>query len=93
MAGQGTTNVETRKSVVLPVILSETDVKPNKMHESIRHLEINPNIYIEMQKSIVVSTCSIARQFLQGNQENGGLRNRSPQFSTPNIQSEKKKYL
>lgn len=53
------------KVLILPIILSVTGVIPNKLHDSIRILEINPNIYIEMQKSVIISTCSIVRQFLQ----------------------------
>ncbi|KAL1461990.1 hypothetical protein WDU94_013846 [Cyamophila willieti] len=49
---------------VIPVIISSTGVIPRKLHESLKMLHMKKNMYIPMQKSVIINTCSIVRRFL-----------------------------
>ncbi|KAK4875475.1 hypothetical protein RN001_011897 [Aquatica leii] len=49
---------------VVPIMLSATGVIPHNLHKCIETLELHRNIYIQLQKSIIIDTCSITRKFL-----------------------------
>ncbi|KAI5699149.1 hypothetical protein M8J77_002112 [Diaphorina citri] len=49
---------------ILPIIISATGVIPKTLHESLKILNLNKNMYIQMQKSVIINTCSIVRRFL-----------------------------
>lgn len=49
---------------IVPVIISSTGVIPRKLHESLKMLQMKKNMYIQMQKSVIINTCSIVRRFL-----------------------------
>lgn len=52
------------KVVVVPIVISATGLVPKTIHNSLQILEIDKNGYIELQKSVIYSTCHIVRKFL-----------------------------
>jgi hypothetical protein len=50
--------------IIVPIIISATGVIPKSLHRSIATLHLDPNIYILLQKTIVINTTSIVRRFL-----------------------------
>lgn len=50
----------------IPLIISATGVVPKHLHSqrALAGLELLPNTYIGMQKSVLTHTCSLTRQFL-----------------------------
>lgn len=51
-----------------PIIISTTGVIPTSLHEYIGALQLPPNIYIRLQKSVIIDTCSLTRKFLNSSQ-------------------------
>jgi Reverse transcriptase (RNA-dependent DNA polymerase) len=51
------------KVTVVPLIISANGIVPRKLHDSIKTIDLQPNIYIEMQKAIILNTCRIVRKF------------------------------
>ena len=49
---------------VIPIVISSTGVIPKSLSQSLKRLNLHPNTYIQMQKSVILGTCSIARIFL-----------------------------
>ena len=49
---------------VIPIVISSTGVIPKSLSQNLKRLDLHPNIYIQMQKSVILGTCSIARNFL-----------------------------
>jgi hypothetical protein len=49
---------------IVPVIISATGVITKSLHQSIATLHLDPNIYILLQKTIVINTTTIVRRFL-----------------------------
>jgi len=51
---------------MIPIILviSSTGVIPTPLSQSLTRLNLHPNTYIQMQKSVILGTCSIPRNFL-----------------------------
>ena len=49
---------------VIPLATSSTGVIPKSLPQSLRRLNLHPNTYIQMQKSVILGTCSIVRNFL-----------------------------
>jgi hypothetical protein len=50
--------------IIVPIIISATGVIPKNLHQSIATLHLDPNIYILLQKTIVINTTTIVRRFL-----------------------------
>ena len=50
--------------IVIPIVISDIGLIPNSLFENLRILDLNSNIYIQMQKAVILSTCSIVRKFL-----------------------------
>jgi len=48
---------------VIPIVIS-TGVIPKPLSQSLTRLNLNPNTYIQLQKSVILGTCSIVRNFL-----------------------------
>jgi hypothetical protein len=48
---------------VIPIVIS-TGVIPKSLSQSLKRLNVHPNTYIQMQKSVFLGTCSIVRNFL-----------------------------
>jgi hypothetical protein len=49
---------------VIPKVISYTEVIPKSLSQNLKRLNLHPNTYIQLQKSIILGTCSIVRNFL-----------------------------
>jgi len=49
---------------VIPIVISSTGVIPKSLSQSLTRLNLHPNTYIQLQKSVILGTCSIVRNFL-----------------------------
>ena len=49
---------------VIPIVISSTGVIPKSLSRSLKRLGLHPNTYIQMQKSVILCTCPIVRNFL-----------------------------
>jgi len=51
---------------VIPIVISPTGVIPKSLSQSLTKLNLHPNTYIlvHLQKSVILGTCSIVRNFL-----------------------------
>jgi len=49
---------------VIPIVILSTGVIPNSLTQSLTRLNLHPNTYIQLKKSIILGTCSIVRNFL-----------------------------
>jgi hypothetical protein len=52
---------------VIPIVISSTGVIPKSLSQSLRGLNLHPNTYIQIQKSVILGTYSIVRNFLNHN--------------------------
>jgi hypothetical protein len=50
---------------VIPIAIPSTGVIPKLLSQSLKKPNLHPNTYIQMQKSVILSTCSIVRNFLK----------------------------
>ena len=48
---------------VIPIVISSTGVIPKSLSQSQTKLNLHPNKYIHLQKSVILGTCSIVRNF------------------------------
>jgi hypothetical protein len=49
---------------VIPLVISSTAVITKSLLQNLKRLNMHPNTWIEMQKSVILGTCSIVRNFL-----------------------------
>jgi hypothetical protein len=49
---------------VLPVVISATGLIPKNIHNTLRHLGLSTACLVEMQKAVILDTCSTVRKFL-----------------------------
>jgi len=49
---------------VTPIVTSSTGVIPKSLSQSLTRLNLHPNTYTQLQKSVILGTCSILRDFL-----------------------------
>jgi hypothetical protein len=42
---------------VIPIIISSTGVVPKSLSQRLKRLNLHPNAYIQMQKSVILCTC------------------------------------
>jgi hypothetical protein len=49
---------------VIPIVISSTGVIPKSLSQSLTRLNLHPNTYKQIQKSLILGTCSIVRNFL-----------------------------
>jgi len=49
---------------VIPIVISSTGVIPKSLSQSLTRLNLHLNTYIHLQKSVILGTCSIVRNFL-----------------------------
>ena len=49
---------------VIPIVISSTGVIPKSLSQSLTRLNLHPNTYMQLQKSVILGTCSIVRNFL-----------------------------
>jgi len=48
---------------VIPLVISSTGVIPKSLSQSLTRLNLHPNTYTQLQKSVILGTCSIVRNF------------------------------
>ena len=53
-----------KTAYIKPLVLSITGIIPNKLHKSLKLLNLWPGLYILMQKALVLNTFCIVRKFL-----------------------------
>jgi len=49
---------------VIPIVISSMGVILGSLSQSLTRLNLHPNTYIQLQKSVILDTCSIVRNFL-----------------------------
>jgi len=49
---------------VIPIVISSMGVIPKSLSQSLTTLNLHLNTYIQLQKSVILGTCSIVRNFL-----------------------------
>jgi len=49
---------------VIPVVISSTGVIQKSLSQSLTRLNLHPNTYTQMQKSVILGTRSIVRNFI-----------------------------
>jgi len=49
---------------VIPIVISSAGVIPKSLSQSLTRLNLHPNTYIQLQKSVILGTCSTVRNFL-----------------------------
>jgi len=49
---------------MIQIVISSTGVIPKSLSQSLRRLNLHPNTYIQLQKSVILGICSIVRKFL-----------------------------
>ena len=49
---------------VIPIVISSTGVIPKSLSQSLTTLNLHHNTYIQLQKSVILDTCSTVRNFL-----------------------------
>jgi len=49
---------------VIPIVMSFTGAIPKSLSQSLTRFNLHPNTYIQLQKSVILGTCSIVRNFL-----------------------------
>jgi len=53
-----------RAAQAIPIVISSTGVIPKSLSQSLTTLNLHPNTYIQLQKSVILGTSSIVRNFL-----------------------------
>jgi len=54
-------------ALVISLVISSTGVIPKSLTQSLKKRNLHPSTYIQMQKSVILGTCSIVRNFLNYN--------------------------
>jgi hypothetical protein len=49
---------------VIPIVISSTGVIPKSLSQSLTRLNLHLNTFIQLQKSVILGTCSTVRNFL-----------------------------
>jgi hypothetical protein len=49
---------------MISLVISSIGVIPKSLPQSLKRLNLHPNTYIQIQKSVILGTCSIVRNFL-----------------------------
>jgi hypothetical protein len=45
--------------IIVPIVISATGIIPKSPSQSLKGLNLHPNTYIQMQKVVILGTCSI----------------------------------
>jgi len=59
-----TTTSKQKAAQVIPIVISPTGVIPKSLSQSLTRLNLHPNTDMQMQKSVILGTCSIVGNFL-----------------------------
>jgi hypothetical protein len=57
------------KNSILPFIISATGIVPQSLFKNLKILDLENTLVVEIQKSILLYSCHIARKFLNINTE------------------------
>jgi len=49
---------------VIPIVILSKGIIPKSLSQSLTRLNLHPNMYLQLQKSVILGTCSIVRNFL-----------------------------
>jgi len=49
---------------LIQIVIASTGVIPKSLSQSLTTLHLHPNTYIQLQRSVILDTCSIVRNFL-----------------------------
>jgi hypothetical protein len=49
---------------IIPINAIHNGIIPNKLHDSLKLLNLRPALYIPMHKAVILNTCCIARKLL-----------------------------
>jgi hypothetical protein len=49
---------------LVPIVIAAVGIIPTSLSQSLKRLNLHPNTYIQMQKVVILGTCSIVRNFL-----------------------------
>jgi hypothetical protein len=49
---------------VVPIVISAMGIIPKSLSQSLKRLNLHPSTYIQMQKVVILGTCSTVRNFL-----------------------------
>jgi hypothetical protein len=55
---------EQNTAQMIPLVISSPGVIPKSLSQSLKRFNLHPNTYIQMQKSVILGTCLIVRNFL-----------------------------
>jgi hypothetical protein len=47
---------------IIPLVLSTMGIIPNKLHESLKLLNLHPGLYILMPEAVILNPCHIVRK-------------------------------
>ena len=53
-----------KSAQVIPIEISSTGVIPKSLSQSLTGLNLHPNTYTQLQKSVIIGICSIVRNLL-----------------------------
>ena len=62
-------NNNSNPAQVIPIVISSTGVIPKSLSRSLTRLNLHPNTYTQLQKSVILGACSIVRNFLNYKQD------------------------
>jgi len=57
---------------VILIVVTSTGVIPKSLSQSLKRLNLHPNTYIQMQKSVILDTCSTVRNFINCKSDHRG---------------------
>ena len=49
---------------VIPTVIPSTGVIPKSLSQNLTRLNLHTNTHIQLQKSVILGTCSVVRNFL-----------------------------
>jgi hypothetical protein len=52
-------------TVTIPITLSTNGIIPKTLYKALNTLNLHPNSFIELQKAMILNTCSIVRKFFK----------------------------
>jgi len=58
---------------LIPLVTSSTTVIPKSLLQSLTRFNLPPNTYTQLQKSVILGTCSIVRNILNYKKDHTGL--------------------
>jgi hypothetical protein len=54
------------KVIVVLVIISSAGVVPKNIHKSTEYVQLNRNIYVQSQNSVIIDTIAVVRRLFNG---------------------------